>query len=166
MPNPGCYNAYIRGWETNEGGTLINDPRLNPWIIPVLESEEIQIGSFPSHIAEVQPNMFLDLTTVTTVWEEKHITVARMMIGGVTRTPARKSKQALAKRRDQGVELKREDFFSWRTFLSYMVGIYTREGFDKCVQQMKNGYFPMSHSIHGRSVQPVGCRLYIHAQTD
>ena len=164
MPHPDCYNEYIRGWETNEGGTLINDPRLNPWIIPKLESEEIQIGSFPSYIAEVQPGMFLDLATVVAVWEEKHIAVARVIITGITKTPVRKSKQAVAKLEAGGAPLKYEDYYSWRTFLSSLTGIYTREEFDICIQQMKNGYFPTSHSIHGRAVQPTGLRLYIHAQ--
>jgi hypothetical protein len=34
MPHPDCYYDYIRDWETNDGGQLIGDPRLNPWIIP------------------------------------------------------------------------------------------------------------------------------------
>ena len=164
MPHPDCYYEYIRGWETNEGGVLINDPRLNPWIIPALESEEVRIGSFPRYIAEVQPSMFLDLATVVAVWEEKHIAVARMIITGVTRTPVRKSKQALAKLQAGGATLKHEDYFSWRTFLSYLTGIYTRDWLDECIQKMQNGYFPTYHHIHGRAVQPTGCILFIHSQ--
>ncbi len=166
MPNPNCYYEYIRGWETNEGGVLIGDPRLNPWIIPALESEEIKIGSFPRVMAEVQPSMFLNLADVVAVWEEKHIAVARMIMTGVTRTTVRKSKQALAKLQAGGATLKPEDYYSWRTFLSYLTGIYTREEFDECIRQMENGYFPSYRSIHGRDVQPTGCILFIHSQTD
>src|SRR5713226_9465669 len=83
MPNPGCYERYVIGWETNEGGVLINDPRLKLEIIPALESEEIKIGSFPHVMADVLPSMFLDIAAVVAVWEEKHIAVARMYLHGV-----------------------------------------------------------------------------------
>lgn len=150
---------------------MIGDPRKNWWIIPELEREEIRIGSFPRYIADVLPDMFLDLADVVAVWEEKHIAVARMHMYGVTRTPVRKSKQAIEKKEARGDTLTREDFYSWRTFLSSLSGIYTRDGLDECIRGMKKDYFsasysPASYSYHGRPVRVIGCVLYIHSQTD
>src|SRR5260370_27672770 len=166
MSSPDGYTRYVRGWETNEGGVLIDDPRLRRKIIPELEHEEIRLGSFPHIMADVLPSMFLDIATITTVWDEKHIAVARMIMTGVTKTPFRKSKQALAKLQAEGTKLKHEDYFSSRTFLSYLTGIYTRDILDKCIQQMKNDHVSSSYSLHGRSVRVTGCTLFIHSRTD
>ncbi len=166
MPHPNCYYDFIRDWPTNEGGVLISDPRLLWRIIPALEREEIRIGSFPHVIADVLPDMFLDLATVTAVWEEKHIAVARMHMVGVTRTAVRKSKQTLEKKRAESDTLKPEDYYSWRTFVSFLSGIYTRDQFDRCIREMRNGYFPDTYSLNGRPIRVTGCVLYIHAQTD
>src|SRR6266496_1611297 len=99
MPHPDCYTHFIRDWPTNDGGHIIGDPRKDWRIIPELESEEIEIGSFPHSIAEVQSDMFLDFATVVAVWEEKHIAVARMHMYGVARTTVCKSKKAIEKMR-------------------------------------------------------------------
>lgn len=166
MSHPDCYTRFIRGWPTNEGGVMIGDPRLRGRIIPELEHEEIRIGSFPRVIAEVTPSMYLDLAAVVAVWEEKHIAVARMRMVGVTRTPVLKSKQAIEKKRAESKTLKPEDYYSWRTFLSGLTGIYIRDQLDKCIREMENNYFPETYSLHGRPVRVTGCVLYIHAQTD
>jgi hypothetical protein len=158
----------MRGWPTNEGGDLIGDPRKQWWLIPELESEEIQIGSFPHSIAEVLPEMFLDLTAVVAVWEEKHIAVARMHMYGVTETLVRKSKKAIEKLQTRSDTSTIEDYYSRRAFLSGSTGIYTRDRLDKCIREMKSGYFSAYYSFQaqGRSVRVIGCILYIHSQTD
>ena len=158
----------MRGWPTNDGGALMEDPRLLWKIIPELESEEIRIGSFPHVMADVLPDMYLDLSTVVAVWEEKHIAVARMHMLGVTRTSVRKSKKVIEKKRAEGGTLTREDYYSWRTFLSRSYGIYTRDILDRCIRKMKNDYFPVPSGsiLHGRAVHVTGCIVYIHSQTD
>jgi hypothetical protein len=158
----------MHGWPTNDGGHLIGDPRKAWRIIPKLESEEIKIGSFPRSIAEVQSDMFLDLAAVVAAWEEKHIAVARMHMSGVARTPVRKSKKAIEKLEARGDKLMFEDYYTVRSFLSGSTGIYTRDIFDKCIRDTKNGYFPANYSylVDGRLVRVTGCVLYIHSQTD
>jgi hypothetical protein len=157
MPNPNCYWRYISGWPTNDGGALMEDPRLEWKIIPELECEEIRIGAFPRTIAEVRPDMFLDIAEIVAIWEEKHIAVARIHMRGTTKTIVRKSKKALENVRAENGELKREDIYSQRNFLSSSTGIYTRDTFDWCVRKMKNGIFSPGNSIiHGRAVRVTG----------
>jgi hypothetical protein len=166
MPHPDCYNRFMYGWPTNDGGHLISDPRKEWKIISELESEEVRIGLFPSTIAEVQPNVFLDLAAVVTVWEEKHISVARMHMFGVAKTLVRKSKKAIEKLEAKGDTLTIEDYYTERSFLSGSTGIYTRDIFDKCISNTKDGFFPANYSrlVDGRLVRVTGCILYIHSQ--
>jgi hypothetical protein len=168
MPHPDCYTRFIRDWPTNDGGHMIGDPRKEWRIIPELESEEIQIGSFPHSMTDVLPEMFLDLAAVVAVWEEKHVAVARMHMYGVARTPVRKSKKAIEKLETRSDKLTFEDYYTVRTFLSGSTGIYTRDIFDECIRDTENGYFPANYSylVDGRLVSVTGCILYIHSQTD
>ncbi len=168
MPHPDCYTNYIRGWPTNDGGDMIGDPRKEPRIIPALEREEIQVGSFPHSMKDVRPDMLLDPATVVAVWEEKHIAVARMLMCGSAITLVRKSKQMIEKEEKRtGAVLKGKDIFSPRPFLSGSVGIYTRDMFDECISEMKDNCFPAFYSLRGgRAVRVIGCILYIHSQTD
>ena len=166
MPNTGCYDEYVRGWDTNEGGVLIDDPRLRARIIPALESEEIRIGSFPRVMAEVQPSMFLDLADVVAVWEEKHIAVARMLLHGVIdihRTRPVLDRTILEKHKAAKGTL-REIYVSGHR-VSYSIGVLTRSELDYDVRSMRNGYFPAFSHPGDKAIRVTGCVIYIHSQT-
>jgi hypothetical protein len=159
MPNAYCYERLVHGWPTNDGGQLINDPRLYPQIIPELESEVIEIGLCPRRAKEVPPGTSLDLAQVVAVWDERHITVARMYWYGMIET--RRHILTLQKLRAKKGKLTPEDYTAGRR-VSADVQIFTRAKLEACVKQGRILAYSPTH----RPLDVItGCMVFIHTRT-